>query len=515
MRAGELAGYDVVVVGAGTAGCVVSARLSEEPSRRVLLIEAGPYYGTLENYPRGLTMATSFGPSEPGHPLNWSFVGTSGAGRRYPLVRGRVFGGTSALNGSAWLRATQDDYARWSTAGGGEWTEERVLPHYIKSEDDLDFGMDGRHGGAGPLEVARAGYDTLTTTANAFIKACQSHGMQVLADLNGPDSVGVGIVPTTERQGTRTNTAIAYLEPVIDRPNLTVLDETTARRVLVSGECVQGVEAVRAGEPTTFHAAEVVLCAGAIQSPHLLMLSGIGPADHLRGHGIAVIHDNAAVGTGFVDHMKFPLSFQAENQPAPPPEAPFHEVALHYTGAASGSAGDLQIIPPSTALLRAQSESDGSLDGRALGLMCIQNAPWARGQIRLASHDPSVRPELAYGSDPRDQSQGRDLARTAASLLRNEAFAALGVRRSELGRETLERDQLLDKWIASRLGSANHLCASARIGSATDENAVVDAYGQVHGIQGLRIADLSIVDGITRGPYATAVMVGEKISSSL
>jgi choline dehydrogenase len=511
----ETARWDVVVVGAGTAGCVVAARLSEEPSRRVLLIEAGPYFGSLGHHPRQLTDAAAFGPSEPGHPLNWSFTGMAGANRRYPLARGRVFGGTSALNGSAYLRATQNDYERWSADGNDEWAEAGVLPYYIRSENDLAFGTEARHGHAGPLQIVRPDHGELTTTASAFVDACEQNGFPVLADLNGSEAVGVGMVPSTERRGTRTNTAVAYLEPAIDRGNLTILAETTVGRVLVERGRAVGVEVMREGKPTTYRSPEVVLCAGAIKSPHLLMLSGIGPAEHLRAFGIPVLHDNAAVGANFVDHMKFPFPIRAERQPPPVREALFHEVALHYTGAGSSGEGDLQIIPPATAMLRAHSESDGRAGGGSLNFMCIQNAPWARGQIRLASDDPRVSPSILYGRDSRDKTQTRDLARTAAALLGNDAFSSLGIRPSQLGSETLECDGRLDDWVRTRLDSANHLCASARMGSPDDGSAVVDPCGNVHGVQGLRVADLSIVNGISRGPYATAVMVGEKISSMM
>jgi choline dehydrogenase len=511
----ERADYDVVIVGAGTAGCVVAARVSEERRRRVLLIEAGPYYGSLDNYPRELTAATAFGASEPGHPLNWSFTGMRGPRQRYALARGRVVGGTSALNGSAYLRATQDDCARWSAGGNDEWDEAGVMPYYIRSESDLAFGTQRGHGHAGPLRISRSEAGELTTTARALVDACNSHGFPALPDLNSSKSVGVGTVPSTERRGTRTNTAVAYLEPVVDRSNLTLLPNTTVSRVLVDRGRVRGVEAMRAGRLTTYRSAEVVLCAGAIKSPHLLMLSGIGPAEHLHAFGIAPVHDNAAIGANFIDHMKFAVRFRAQRQPPPPPEALFHEVALHYTGAGSSAEGDLQIIPPATPTLRAHSESDGAVDGGTLSFTCIQNAPWARGHIRLMSADPRVSPAIVYGSDCRDNTQTRDLARTAAALLRDDAFSALGMRPGEIAAKTLEDDRLLDDWIGGRLGIANHLCASARMGSPNDENSVVDAYGNVHGLQGLRVADLSIVNGVSRGPYATAVMVGEKIASCL
>jgi choline dehydrogenase len=510
---GDVADYDVVIVGAGTAGCVVAGRLSEDPSRRVLLIEAGPYYGALENYPRELTDATSFGPSEPGHLFNWSFTGTAESGRHFPLARGRVFGGTATLNGSAYLHATAADYARWAADGNTDWTEAGVLPHYMRSETDLDFGHDPRHGHAGPLQIARTEPDRLTTTARAFVAGCESYGFPLLADFNGTDSVGVGTVPSSERAGRRTNTSVAYVEPATGRPNLTVRADAKVQRILLARDRVAGIEALEAGTITTYRSAQVILCAGAIKSPQLLMLSGIGPAEHLRAFGIPVAHDNPGVGASFVDHMKFPVAFLAQKQPAPLPDSRFHEVALHYTGDGSCGAGDLQIIPPATLALRAHAESDGAVDRGVLNLMCIQNAPWARGQIRLLSGDADVGPAILYGSDSRDQTQTRDLARTAAALLGSAAFEALGVRPAELGEETLQDDDALDDWIEPRLASANHLCGSARVGAPNDERAVVDADGGVYGVQGLRIADLSIVNGISRGPYATAVMVGEKISS--
>lgn len=473
--------FDVVVVGAGSAGSALAGRLSDHPGRSVLLIEAGP-----AAWPADVRDAGSFAATDPRHPWNWAHPAQLLPGAWELVPRGRGLGGSSAINGAVWVRATPADAAGWAVPG---WSWADLLPLYIRAEDDRDV-ADALHGKGGPIPVQRPAGALLHPTAERFLDAASRYGFAAEQDKNAGGPPGAGLVPANSVDGIRVNAAMAYLGG--DRPGLTVRTDTTVRRVVLDGRRAVGVELAAgsagfgAAGGELVEAGEVVLAAGGIGTPHLLLRSGIGSAATLREAGIDVRHELAGVGQDWSDHPAVFVPF-ADIDPPAHAHAPVIQAALDF---------DTGADPPGDAELLLFTRS--FLPGGPLHVMCLLQQPASRGTITLAA-DGSPRIEHHYLRTEHDRRRLRHAIRTAAELLR----AGLGSRLDPPG-EVLGNDRALDGWIAAHLTTAAHLCGSAALGS------VVDPRLRVLGLDGLRIADTSVLPTVPRrGPAATAVAIGE------
>lgn len=484
--------WDVVVVGAGTSGCPLAARLADA-GRRVLLLEAGADHPTAADLPPELRDPATMLAAAPGHPANWDLAGELTPDRTVRIPRGRVTGGSSALNAASFFRPTPEDLDGWAAGGNDLWSYERALPALCRLESDRDYGDRPRHGAGGPVPVARLGEHPL---GDAFAAAARALGFPDEPDKNAGESSGVGPVPFNVAGGVRMSTALAYLAPRRGMAGLTVRGDTTVRRVLVERGRAVGVLT----DAGAVRAAEVVLSAGAVGSPHLLLRSGIGPADRLREAGLDVVADLPGVGADFTDHPQVHVPFRAAPGLAPA-RLPLSQV-LHT--------GDVEVLPWLTSFARVTG-APVPQDQLTLGVGLQR--PASRGRLGLAGPDPVAPPRLEYRylTEEADRRRLRDGVRLAVELLRTGPLAGLVAELSGPPAHVLTDDGRLDGWVREHLGTAVHLAGTARMGPESDDGAVVDQQLRVRGVAGLRVVDTSVLPQVTsRGPAATAVLLGER-----
>jgi choline dehydrogenase-like flavoprotein len=382
----------------------------------------------------------------------------------------------------------------------------------------------------------------------AFYAAAEELGFRYEADKNDMTSnEGYGPLTQNSVDGLRMSTALTYLSPVRDhRPNLTIRTRTFVRRIVLEGARAVGVEVGRRRRGTVIRGAQVILCGGAIKSPHMLLLSGIGPAAELERAGVTVVHDLPGVGKGFTDHPDILVNFATRKRIDDPSLKQLFEGVLAFTSPGSPTPGDLEILPMLRPFIRSvfgpsmrglmsmgmrpiqtmrgmkgsplMRNVDQLLHAGGYNLVVGVQQAQSRGTLTLMSADPTVYPRLEYHylSEERDRARMRHLLRTAADLVRTSAFRPYFPRLTEISQKILDSDAKLDAWARYRLGTAIHTAGSARMGAPDDPGAVVDQSGRVHGIEGLRVVDTSILPDVpSRGPAATTVMVGEKIADEI
>ena len=524
--------FDYVIVGAGSAGAVLAHRLSEDPDTSVLLLEAGP-----PDWSVFIHMPSAFAEPLKGRTFNWAYYSQPEPymdDRRMYCPRGKTLGGSSAINGMAYIRGHARDYDRWARTNGMEgWAFRHVLPYFKKAETHETFAGDPYHGDSGPLYVTRG--ERRNPLHRAFIEAGQQAGYPYTDDMNGYRNEGFGPMDRTTRKGVRSSTANTYLRPIKRRANLTVRTRVMTHRVLFEGTTATGVEVTYRGRTQPIRAGrEVLLCAGAINSPQLLQLSGVGAGDHLKSIGVPVVADLPGVGENLQDHLevyvqhkcKQPITLYSATKPINKAMVGLQWLATqtglgesnHFeAGGFIRSEAGIEHPNVQYHFMPVAVNYDGSdaADFHGYQAHVGPMRPESRGHVKARSNDPRQAPEILfnYNQTDHDRKEMRDSIRLTREILDQDAFAPYSEGELEPGPD-VQTDAELDAWIRQNGESAYHPSCTCPMGQ--DDMAVVDSEGRVHGTEKLRVVDASIMPTIVSGNLnAPTIMLAEKIADQI
>ena len=518
--------YNYIVIGAGSAGAILATRLSEDPNTSVLLLEAGPDYPDIDSLPEEVKYGYKSTKSVWDSDHNWQYKARGTEEAEIEIPRGKVTGGSSAINGQIFLRGIPEDYDGWARSGNDEWSFQKLVPYFNMVETDTTYQDDPGdfHGSGGPIICHRFPQEEWRQGNKVWFEAWRDNGYPHCEDHNAPDTTGVGPIPLNNPNGIRWSTAIGYLGLSRHRLNLTIRGNATVKRILfdTTGEHPRatGVEAVSGDDTFVVEGEEIILSAGAIGSPQILMLSGVGPADHLREHGIETVINSPGVGQNLADHPLINMLWATKPEVDLAPFLPSAQLLVRYTAEGSPLENDMIVYLNAAA---GMARNRGGMRGGAVGLSAVVglgaslglNLAMSKGEIRLRSGDYRDYPYLDYNllNHEEDLRRYRDGVRMVVGLEDHPAMAAIIEKRVYPEDSDLESDEALNFWMKRWVGTGHHVSCTARMGPSSDPMAVVDQHGKVHGAEGLRVVDASIMPECVRANInVTVLTIGERVA---
>ena len=514
--------YDYVIMGAGSAGAIMAARLSEDPSISVLLLDSGPHHGKVENLPGNLR----YGYGVSGRDENF-WYSDSPDGKMFvadatpyqpPMLvpRGTTFGGSSSVNAQIFLRGEPDDYDTWGENWTTIWEYENCLPFFKKLENDLDFGGDF-HGRSGPIQCLRIPRREWSADQEAFFQATKSIGYPETLDHNDPDSTGVGPLPFNTVDRVRQSTWITYLLPILHRPNLTLRQKTKVVKLNIHEKTISSISVETDGKSDQVFGTQFILSAGAIGSPQIMMLSGLGPAGILESLGINPVLDIPGVGKNLRDHPQVALTWNVHPSYKFNTEARAIQVAIRYTATHSALRNDMLIHPVSFSRSkrnRGEIYTDDLESDLCVGMVASIYLANGQGAMKLRSADPDIQPYLDYNylTNQYDLDRLRESARLCIDISRSDFYKdIISSPHNPFGFDTDDDDEM-NIWLQRNVRTSHHISGTCKMGPQSDNMSVVDESGKVYGLSNIRVVDASIMpDCVRANTNVPTMMIAERI----